>query len=140
MSNRGAYRQGPGGSRAGAVQIIIDGQGSVIPTGLYAGFPVPYDCVIEECLLESAAGGAGSVTIDLYRLNRSEWLAALTPAAGNSIVSQDKPLLSSASRAVATMSGWDRLLMKDDVLYVNVDSAATITRLVLSLLVRRVLA
>lgn len=115
------------------IQIVIEGGGAAITTGVKgdAG-PLPWACVIEEWTL--LADQAGSIVIDVWK----DSYANAPPVVGDSITASAKPTLSSAAKAQsATLTGWTTSLAAGDVLRFNVDSAATVQRVTLTLRVRK---
>lgn len=64
--------------------------------------------------------------------------AAAPPTVLDSITASAKPTLSSAQKSEnTTLTGWTKTLAAGDWLAFNVDSAATVKQVTLSLLVRR---
>jgi hypothetical protein len=141
VSNRGVFRGiGRGRSRVAAANVILDGAGSTLATGLKGAFEVPFDALIERVALEATDGNTGSITLDLYRLSEAERMAGVAAGAAASICGGAKPAISSGGRMADTsLNGWDALLRAGDWLYVNVDAVTTFTRLTFALTLRRVL-
>lgn len=114
-----------------AFEIVLDNGGSVLATGVYADIECPFDGTITSWTL--LADQTGSLVIDL-------WLddyASFPPTVADTITASAKPTLSSASKNTdSTLSGWTTTFTEGDVLRVNVDSVATITRATLSLRVQ----
>lgn len=114
--------KGPTGATGAAglppLSVIIDNQGSVIPTGS-AGFGiVAYTRTITGYKIVNGEGLAtGSIVVDIKR-------------AGVSIIGGgNKPTLTTATSATATLSGWTSVVLTaNDILEVNVDSASVITK------------
>lgn len=138
MSDRGSFRGiGRGRSRVSTVIAVVDGGGGVaITSGLKLWFEVPYACTIEAVRIE--ADQVGSITFNIYKLLESERMAGVAADSTHSICAQSQPLISSAQRmADTTLSGWDTYVQAGDWLYVNVDSASTVSKVSLSLTTRR---
>lgn len=114
------------------LQVLLDGGGQALTTGVKLDLVLPFDCEITEWTL--LADQAGDLVIDLWRST----YAAFPPTSAGSITGSAKPTLSSANKAQSsTLTGWTTQLAAGDVLRVNIDSAATVTRATLALRVRR---
>lgn len=140
MANRGSFRQGRGSSRRTTVNVSLDGgAGSALTTGLKTWWEIPFPCVIEKAKIE--ADQSGSVVLDIYRLTEAERIQGVAAAAAYSICTASKPTLSTAQRMTdTTLNGWNVQLEAEDWLYLNVDSVTSISKLTLSLTLRRLLA
>jgi hypothetical protein len=119
-------------SLTGSLGIVIDGAGSAVTTGLKGFLRIPYACVINS--VDIVADQTGSAVIDIW----ADSYANFPPAVGDSIVASAKPTLSSAQKSQnATLTGWTTSLSEGSYLAFNVDSAATVTRITLTLKVTR---
>ena len=119
----------------GAIGFIIDGGGSVITTGVKGFVEVPFAGTITSVTLLStdAAVTAGSIVVDIYK----DSYANYPPVVGDSITASAKPTLSSAAKSRdTTLTGWTTAIAAGDLLGFNVVSAATVTRIALSLTVQ----
>lgn len=115
------------------VPFIIDGGGSVITTGLKGGFRVPAGAIVEATLL-ALDGNTGSIVVDLWK----DTYANHPPTVADTITASAKPTISSATKATdSTLTGWTTSTTAGDIVFVNVDSIATFTRVLLELVVRR---
>lgn len=114
------------------LQIIIDGGGSAITTGIKADLVVPYNCtVIGWDILGDASG---SIVIDIW----NDTYANFPPTVADTITGTEKPTLSSAAKNQdVALSSWTTTLTRNDILRFNVDSASTVTRVTLSLRIKR---
>jgi len=114
------------------LQIIIDGGGSAITTGVKADLVVPYNCtVIGWDILGNASG---SIVVDVWK----DTYANFPPTVADTITGTEKPTLSSvAKNQDVALSSWTTTLTRNDILRFNVDSAATVTRVTLSLRIKR---
>lgn len=125
-----------GPSQTLGIEFVIDGQGAVIGTGLKAWIEVPFNCTITESTL--LADQVGSVVVDVWRTTYANYLPGTHPVAADKLTASAPPTISSASKAQdTTLSGWTTALNAGDILAVNVNSAATITKVTLSLRVSR---
>jgi hypothetical protein len=122
-------------ARIGAIGLIIDGGGSVITTGVKGFLRVPFGCTITGVALLStdASATAGSIVIDIWK----DTFANYPPTVADTITASAKPTLSSANKSEdTTLTGWMTAIAAGDVLGFTVDSAATVTRVLLTLTVQ----
>jgi hypothetical protein len=118
--------------RLASLGLVIDGAGSPITTGVKGYLRVPYDCTIQSA--ELVADQSGSIVIDVWR----DTYANFPPTVADSIVASAKPALSSAQKSQNTsLTGWTTTLTEGQYLAFNVDSASTVTRVVLTLKVQK---
>jgi hypothetical protein len=114
-----------------AITLTIDGGGSAITTGNTGKYPtVPYSGTIQS--VEIAADQSGSIVVDVWKA------AGAIPTNSNSITASAPPTLSSAQRATdSTLTGWTTAISAGDVLGFEVDSATTVTSVVLTIKVKK---
>jgi hypothetical protein len=116
-----------GTGQTGAFEVVIDGGGSAITTGVKLDFEVPFGCTLTAWRL--LADTSGSIVIDVWK----DTYANFPPTVADTI-STSKPTLSAATKAEdTTITDWTEVLAAGDILRFNVDSAATVTRVLLSL-------
>jgi hypothetical protein len=114
------------------VEFVIDGGGSTITTGVKGDVEVPVDGTIVAAAL--LADQSGAAVVDIWK----DTYANFPPVDADSITASAPPTLSSAAKAQdVTLTGWNKIVSKGDVLRFNVDSATTVTRLTVSLTIRR---
>jgi len=126
-------------SRSDHVHGTVDGKAElevhfVTPTAGDRSRPirVPWPCTITGWYL--AADAAGSCVLDIWK----DTFAAFPPTVADSITAADKPTLAAARTASGTsLTGWTTALAAGDWLIVKVDSASTITDVVLALTVTK---
>ena len=116
---------------------ILDGElivtlyegGSVLSTGTKKIYvPIPYNCTIQ--LVTLLADQSGSVVVDIWK----DTYANFPPTVADSITAAAKPTLSGAIKSQdSTLTGWTKILNKGDILEFNIDSAATITKLIIAI-------
>jgi hypothetical protein len=114
------------------VGITIDGAGDVITTGVKGFLVVPLTGTITEAILLStdASATAGSIVIDVWK----DSFANYPPANADSITASAPPTLSGVNKSQdTTLTGWTTNVTAGDILGFNVDSAATVTRVTLTL-------
>ena len=110
------------------INVIIDGGGSAITTGVKADLLIPYNCTITAARL--LADQTGSIVVDIWK----DTYANFPPAVGDTITASAKPTLSSATKYEdTTLTGWTVTLSAGDYLRFNVDSITTVTRVTLAL-------
>ena len=115
-----------------AIEFVIDGGGSALTTGVKGDIEVPWGCVVTAVRL--FADQSGSVVVDIWK----DTYANFPPTDADSITASAVPTISAATKAQdSTLTGWTTTLAAGDILRFNVDSAATITRVTVSLMVRR---
>jgi len=121
----------PGGGSC-AIEIILGDGSNVLTTGFKGFIEAPFDFTIEAVTL--VADASGSCVIDIWK----DTYANFPPTVADTITASAKPTLSSAAKSQdTTLTGWTTSLAAGDVLRFNVDSAATVTRVTVSLKVRR---
>jgi hypothetical protein len=108
--------------------LIIDNRGTAISAGIKGDVRIPFACTVTGWTL--LADQTGSIVIDVWR----DSYANFPPVVGDSIAGTEKPTLSSASKNEdLTLTTWTTALAAGDILRFNIDSAATVTRVSLSL-------
>lgn len=116
-----------------AIEYVIDGGGSPIAPGIqWPPIEVPFDCVITAARL--LADQVGSIVLDVWRGT----YATYPPDNGDSITGATPPtIVADAKSEDIALVGWNRNLLDGDVLAFNVDSAANLTSVTVSLSVTR---
>lgn len=115
-------------------QMVIDGGGSVITTGIKGDFRMTHAATITEWNL--FADVSGSIQIDLWKDTYGNY----PPTDADSITGSQPIAMSGFSFFAASgtgISSWNKTLNSGDIIRVNVDSAATITRVTLVLWMTR---
>jgi len=116
-----------------AIIFIIDGGGSAITTGEKGHIRIPFKCEIQKVTL--LADQSGSIVIDIWK----DTYANYPPTDADSITSATPPTISAAKKSEnSDLTNWTKTINADDILAFNVDSAATITRVVLILNVKNI--
>ena len=106
-----------------APTFVIDGGGSAITTGIKGDLLVPFAGTITKWGI--FADQTGSIVFDLWK----DTFANYPPTVADSITGSAKPTLTNATMAQSsTLTGWTTAIAADDILRINVDSAATVTR------------
>ncbi len=115
-----------------SVVFIIDGGGEVISTGEKGHITLPFAGEIISASL--VADQSGDIVVDIWK----DTLANYPPTNDDSITASAPPTLSSGDSVLdETLTGWTTVFAEGDILAYNVDSIDTITRVTLTLKVRR---
>ena len=132
LDNGGANEVSASIIKKANIEFIIDGGGSAIATGIKGDIVIPYNCTITGVTL--LADLSGNIVIDIWK----DVYAQFAPTVADTITASAKPTLSGAIKYQdATLTGWTKSLSEGDILRINVDSCATITRCVLVLSVTK---
>ncbi len=116
-----------------AIIFVIDGGGAEIADGIAGNMRCPFAGTIISVAL-SAEKESGSIVIDIWK----DILANFPPDNDDSITASAPPTLTDAQVSLdAVLEGWTKTLAVGDFLVFNVDSCTTITRVTLTLIVRR---
>lgn len=114
------------------VSIVIDGGGAAISTGIVADLTIPYDGEIVQ--VDTLADQTGSIVIDIWK----DTYANFPPTDADSITASAVPTISSGTKDQdTTLTGWTTAVSAGDILRFNVDSCSTITRVTLTLKIRK---
>lgn len=126
--------QGPTGptgpaapSRFAAIQCVIDGAGSPPAPGIWASFPVPFNCTVLGWTL--LADIAGDAVLDVKKGSFAAFptSASITGAAQPSLESSQK------SEDVDVSAEWETALSVGNIIQVALLSVATCTRITLAI-------
>lgn len=113
-----------------SVVTVISGGGSAPSTGIYADVVVPFSGTITQ--VQMFADQTGSIVVDLWK----DTYANYPPTIADSIVASAKPTLSSAIKSTdSTLTGWNTTVTAGDIIRINIDSASTLTRVSLVLVI-----
>lgn len=116
------------GTQGSSIEIIIDGSELPITAGIKGDIEVPFDGTINKVVL--LADQVGSIVVDIWEDTYSNY----PPTVADSIVAAAKPTLSGANKySDSVLTGWTTALTKGNTLRFNVDSASTVTRVLVSL-------
>lgn len=123
--------KGDGTNLTGLVKsfgITIDGGGSAITTGIKGDITIPFAGTISAWYL--TADVAGSIVIDVWK----DTFANFPPTVLDTIAGSEKPTLSGVNKNSDTnLTTWTTSVASGDVVRFNVDSAATVTRVNLTI-------
>lgn len=122
------------GMRDYTVPFIVDGGGSALTTGLKGGFEIPADGTIVAVRVFALDGLTGSIVFDLWK----DTYANFPPTIADTITASAKPTISAAIKAQdTTLTGWTTSVVAGNIIFVNIDSISTFTRVLLSITIRR---
>ena len=115
-------------SRTIGISYVIDGGGAVVGTGAYGQLNIPFACTVTGWVL--TANQSGDAVVDIKRATYANFPGSLASIAGT-----DKPTLSTAQKNEnLSISSWgSTAIAAGDQIQFYVDSAATVTRLNLTL-------
>lgn len=109
--------------------VVVDGAGAPITTGakqVYLTVPAKFQITQWRLIADQV----GSVVVDLW----VDDFPSFPPTVADTITAAAKPTLTAQQAAQSsTLTGWTTSLAAGDVMEVNIDSAATITKLTLTL-------
>lgn len=109
-----------------ALNLVFDGDGSALVTGMTGDVVVPFNCTITDYTI--IADQAGDIAFDLMASS----FASAPPT--TSIVASAPPALSNAAKVRDTsLTGWSTDLAAGDILRATITSASTVQRATLSL-------
>lgn len=110
------------------LNIVINGGGSTITTGIVGDVELDFAATILRWTL--LANAAGSIVVNVWKAA----YAGFPPTVANKITASAPPTISSANKAQSsTLTGWTTAISPGDTLRFNVDSVATIQRVTLAL-------
>lgn len=118
-----------------AIEIIIDGGGSAITTGIKADLEIPFACTISSVTM--LADQNGDIVVDIWK----DTYANFPPTDADSITASAVPSIVASpdtnKSQDSTLSGWTTSISAGDILRFNVDSNTNVQRLTLSLKVTK---
>jgi hypothetical protein len=116
--------------RTSAIEFVIDGGGTAITAGTKGFIQVPFACTITAARL--LADRSGSIVVDIWKNSYANY----PPTDADSITGAAPPTVSSAGKSEDTgLTGWTTGIAAGDILGFNVDSASTVTRVTVVLIV-----
>lgn len=128
---------GPTGpSQTLGIEVIFDGAGSVLSTGLQAWVEVPFPCTITQN--ELLADQTGSIIVNIWKTDYASYAPGTHPVVADKITASAPPTITAAAKSQdSTLTGWTVALAAGDILAFNIDSCSGITKATLSLRVSR---
>lgn len=117
-------------AKGSAITFIIDNGSSVINTGYAGSLIIPYNCSVIGWQIASENGLVGSIVVDV---RTGVNYASLTSIAGT-----EKPTLSAAAiNSDLSLSTWTPALVTGRILAFNVDSVATVQKVIITLYITK---
>lgn len=111
-----------------AIEIVLDGSGSVIETGVVGDIELPAAFEVERVTM--LADQTGDIVIDIW----VDTYANYPPTDADTITAAAVPTISSAVKSQDTsLSGWTTTLAAGSIIRYNVDSCTTIEQCTISL-------
>ena len=111
-----------------SVQLIIDGGGATITTGVKGYITVPFTGTITRAAL--LADQTGSIVVDIWK----DTYTNFPPVNADSITASATPTISAALKSEdSTLTGWTTAVTAGDILGFNVDSVTTLQRVTVEL-------
>lgn len=103
-------------------------------TGLKGFLHMPFACTLTAWSL--LADVAGSIVVDIWK----DVFASFPPTVADTITAAAKPTIAAAQGTQSSiLTGWTTAISAGDILAFNVDSTATVTRVILTLFFNRVI-
>ena len=110
------------------IVYVIDGGGSVISTGQKGFMEIPFAMTITGWTL--TGDQTGSIVVDVWKTS----YAGFPPSVANTITGADIPTITSAQKNQNNaVTLWNTALAAGDIIAYNVNSASSITRVMLSI-------
>jgi hypothetical protein len=116
----------------GAFELVIEGGGAAITTGVKADIVCPFDGTIVSWTLLADQAPAGSLIVSIWR----DSYANFPPTAADSIVGSAPPTITAVAKGTSsTLTGWTTAFSKGDILRFSVDDTDLVERVLISLAV-----
>lgn len=114
------------------LNFIFENSGSVIATGVAGDIICPFACTIQSVTM--LADQSGSMVVEIWKNSYANY----PPTIADKITASAPPTLSAAAKSQdTTLTGWTTAIAAGDTLRFNVNSASTVTRVILQLKVLR---
>lgn len=114
------------------IPFILDGGGSVIPTGIHGGLYISFPFKIIEVTMGStdAATTSGSIVVDIW----ADSYANFPPTVADTITASAKPTITTGIKSQdSTLTGWTVTQTAGRWIYYNVDSVTSLKRVAIIL-------
>lgn len=119
-------------SKKSSLEIMIDGQGGVITTGLKGFITCPYAGTITGWQI--LGDQSGSCVVDIWK----DTYANFPPTVADTIAGSEKPTLSTQqSNNDLSLSSWTTSIAVGDIIAYNVDSATTLTKVKITIFITK---
>lgn len=115
------------------ITITFDGGGSAITSGSNTFVQVPYNATITGWNIFSDV--SGSIQIDVWKTDYANY----PPTIANTIAGSEKPTLTAQDKNQdLNLTTWTTSVTSGDILYFTVDSASTVTKVVLTINITKI--
>lgn len=109
----------------------IDGGGSAITTGRKGAYRIPFGFTVTGWQIVEASDNSGSIVVDIWK----DTYANFPPTVADTVTGSEKPTLSSAVKNEdLSLSSWTTSFAEGDYIIFNVDSAATVQQVIITLI------
>jgi hypothetical protein len=113
-----------------AIELIIDGGGATITTGVKGYIEIPFACTIIAA--RALADQSGSIVVDIWK----DTYANFPPVNADSITASAPVTITTSNKSQdTTLTGWTTSVAAGDILGFNVDSVTSHQRVTISLTV-----
>ena len=114
----------------GCIDVIIGNGVNVISTGVQLAVEVPYAMTLTTARIFAIDSLTGDIVVDIWK----DTYANFPPTDADTITGGEEPTISSGDKAEDTsLTSWTKTLAKGDIVYFNVDSITTLTKVLVSL-------
>jgi hypothetical protein len=117
-------------SAVGSIGLVIDGGGSVPALGQKGFIQIPFACTITGWTMIADVSGSAQITV-------SKGTYASFPTLTSIVASLPPVLTSTQKNTSTTLTGWTTSVVAGDIIGFNLDSVATLTRVILQLQILR---
>lgn len=115
-------------SRVSTLDVVLSDGGTVLSTGVKLDLKLDFASTILSVSL--VADAVGDVVVDIWKTS----FPTIPSSSGDSITAAAKPTLTAdLTYDDQVLTGWDKAVAAGDVLTFNVDSAATVTRVLVAI-------
>lgn len=115
-------------SRVSTLDVVLSDGGTVLSTGVKLDLKLDFAATILSVSL--VADAVGDVVVDIWKTS----FPTIPSSSGDSITAAAKPTLTAdLTYDDQVLTGWDKAVAAGDVLTFNVDSAATVTRVLVAI-------
>ena len=120
-----------------SLNIVLDGGGIALSTGVKVHLEVPFACRIKRATL--LADQTGSIVVDIYKSEYSTYNPPTHPAVSDKITGSTPPTISAGIKAQnSSLTGWTTSIAEGDILAIDITSVSTIGRVTLALKLEKV--
>ena len=112
------------------INVVIGDGANEISTGVAIGVEAPFDMTIESASIFALDGNTGSIKVDVWK----DTYANFPPTDADTITGGEEPEITAGTKNQDTsLTSWTKTITKGDIIYFNVDSITTLTKVLVSL-------